>query len=174
MPLKLEGKKRIVAEVTEVAIQAQAVVIAEYRGMTVSELDELRVLARKAGVKIRVVRNTLARRAVEETPYKCIQASLVGPVALAFSLGEPGTVARLMGDFAKTHSKLIVKNVALSGRLLASTDLDKVAKLPTYKEAISTLMGTLQAPMTQLVRTLAEPHAKLVRTLAAIRDSKTA
>ncbi|OQW95346.1 MAG: 50S ribosomal protein L10 [Beggiatoa sp. IS2] len=174
MPLKLEGKKRIVTEVKEVAMQAQAVVIAEYRGMAVSEMDELRVLARKAGVKIRVVRNTLARRAVEETPYKCIQASLVGPVALAFSPEEPRVIARLIRDFAKTHSKLVVKNVALGGRLLVGTDLDKVAKLPTYKEAIGTLMGTLQAPITQLVRTLAEPHTKLVRTLAAIRDSKTA
>jgi large subunit ribosomal protein L10 len=174
LPLKLEGKKRIVAEVKAVAMQAQAVVIAEYRGMTVSEMNELRVLARKVGVQMRVVRNTLAHRAVEETPYKCIQASLVGPVALAFSLEEPGTVARLIRDFAKTHSKLIVKNVALGERLLAGTDLDKVAKLPTYEEAISTLMGTLQAPITQFVRTLAEPHTKLVRTLAAIRDSKTA
>lgn len=174
MPLKLEGKKRIVAEVNEVAMRAQAVVIAEYRGMTVAEMNELRVLARKVGVKLRVVRNTLAHRAVEETPYACIQTALVGPVALAFSTEEPGTVARLFRDFAKTHSKLVVKNVALSGRLLAGTDLDKVAKLPTYTEAIATLMGTLQAPITQLVRTLAEPHAKLVRTLAAVRESKTA
>jgi len=172
LPLKLEGKKRIVAEVREVVMRAQAIVIAEYRGLTVSEMDELRVLARKVGVQMRVVRNTLARRAVEDTPYACIQASLVGPVALAFSLDEPGSVARLIRDFAKTHNKLVVKNVALSGQLLDGAAIDKVAKLPTYEEAISTLMGTLQAPITKFVRTLAEPHTKLVRTLAAIRDSK--
>lgn len=173
MPLKLEDKQHIVAEVTELAKRAQAVVIAEYRGMPVSEMSELRVAARKAGIHIQVVRNTLAQRAVEATPFKCIQTSLVGPVVLAFSQEEPRTVARVIKDFAKTHAKLVVKNIALSGRLLAASELETVAKLPSYREAVSSLMAVIQAPIAQLARTLAEPQAKLVRTLAAVRDSKT-
>lgn len=174
MPLKLDDKRAIVAEVAEIAATAHSAIAAEYRGMTVEDLTKLRVAARKDGVHIRIVRNTLARRAVANTPFECMQDSLTGPLLLAFSRKDPGSVARVIGDFAKTNNKLIVKSVALGGKLLAAKDLDALAKMPTYEQALASLMSVMKAPITKLVRTLAEPHAKLVRTVAAVRDSKDA
>ncbi len=174
MPLKLADKQAIVAEVAEIAANAQSAIVSEYRGMTVAEMTALRVKAREADVSVRVVRNTLARRAMADTGYACLQETLIGPVVLAFSKDEPGAAARVLKDFAKTNKKLVVKGIALNGKLLAASDLDKLAKMPTYDEAISQLMSVMQGPITKFVRTLAEPHAKLVRTVAAIRDTKTA
>ncbi|EIJ43722.1 ribosomal protein L10 [Beggiatoa alba B18LD] len=174
MPLKLEDKQAIIAEVSEVAVKAHSAVVAEYRGMTVAELTKLRVDARQANVYVRVIKNTLARRAVEGTSLKCIQEVLKGPVILALSGEDPGAPARVFRDFLKTNQKMVVKGVAIGGQLFGAEDLDKVAKLPTREEAIASLMSVIQAPITKFVRTLAEPHAKLVRTVAAIRDSKEA
>jgi large subunit ribosomal protein L10 len=170
--LKLEDKQAIVAEVAEVAAKAYSAVIAEYRGLSVSEMTELRAKARGEKVYLRVVRNTLARRAVQGTDFACIQGALTGPVVLAFSQDDPGAAARVISEFAKGHNKLVVKNVSISGRLLPATDLDRLAKMPTYHQAISMLMSVMQAPITKFVRTLAEPHAKLTRTVAAIREQK--
>ena len=172
MPLKLDDKRAIVAEVADIASQAHSAIVAEYRGMTVEEMTQLRVQARQSGVYLRVVRNTLARRAFSNTQFECLAEVLVGPVVLAFSLQDPGSAARVIRGFIKKNDKLIVKKVALGGQLLDANELETVAKLPTYNEAISMLMSVMKAPITQLVRTLAEPHAKLVRTLAAVRDSK--
>jgi len=172
MPLKLDDKKRIVAEVAEVASTAYSAVIAEYRGMTVEEMTELRVKAREAGVYIRVVRNTLARRAVQDTEFACLQDVLVGPLVLAFSQSDPGAAARVIRDFTKENKTLVVKNLAISGQLLEASELDTLAKMPTYDEAISMLMSVMKAPITKLVRTIQEPHAKMVRTFAAVRDAK--
>jgi len=121
---------------------------------------------------MRVVRNTLARRALEGTQFACMQQELVGPLVLAFSKDEPGAAARLLRDFAKTNEKLKVKALAIDSKLLPAKDLDKLANLPTRDEAIAQLMSVMLAPITKLVRTMAEPHAKLVRTVAAIRDAK--
>lgn len=172
MSLTKEGKKTIVAEVSKVANTAISAAAAEYRGMKVSELTQLRVNARKASIYLRVVRNTLARRAIKDTHFECMQDSLTGPLILAFSDAEPSAPARLFRDFAKTNEKLSVKILAISGQLYESKDLDKIASLPTRNEAIATLMAVLKAPITKFVRTLAEPHAKLVRTVAAVRDAK--
>jgi large subunit ribosomal protein L10 len=174
MALKLEDKKAIVAEVTEIANKSVSAIAAEYRGLTVAELTELRVKARQNDIYMRVVRNTLARRALENTQFSCVQDSLVGPVVLMFSLKDPGAVARLVRDFSKDRESFAVKALALAGQLLAPTDLKAVADLPTKDQAIATLMSLLLAPVTKLVRTLAEPQAQLVRTLAAIRDQKQA
>jgi len=170
--LKLNDKKEIVAEVAEVASDAVSVLAADYRGLTASEMTELRSNARNANVKLRIVRNTLARKAFIGTDYEALNDSLVGPIMLAFSSEEPGATARLMRDFAKDHEKLEVKAISLGGQMFDSSQLDAVAKLPTKDEAIATLLSVMQAPITKLVRTMAEPHAKLVRTLAAVRDSK--
>ncbi len=170
MPLKLEDKRRIVEEVTQIASVAQSAIVAEYRGMKVAEMTDLRVLARKAGVQLRVVRNTLARRAVAGTSFECLQNVLVGTTILAFARNEPAAVAKVIKDFTKTNKNLLVKGIALSGRLFDETALDRVAKLPTYQESLSQLLAVMKAPLAKLVRTLAEPHAKLVRTIAAIRD----
>lgn len=172
MVLKLENKKTIVEEVAKVAQQSMSLIAAEYSGLTVAELTGLRKSARESGVYMRVVRNTLARRALEGTQFSCMQDSLVGPLVLAFSREEPGAAARLIADFIKQNEKLKVKALAIENQLLPPEGLKTLASLPTRNEAIAQLMSALQAPVTKLVRTLAEPQAKLVRTLAAIRDKK--
>lgn len=174
MALRLEDKQSIVAEVAAVASTAYSAVAAEYRGITVEQMTGLRAEARKSGVYLRVVKNTLARRAVEGTEFACMQQGLVGPLVLAFSQEEPGAAARLFEGFAKTNDKLVVKVVAFGGQMLPASDLSRLAKMPTREQALSTLMATMLAPVTKLARTLNEPHAKLVRTFAALRDKQQA
>lgn len=174
MALSLEEKKAVVAEVAEVASQAHSAVAAEYSGLTVDEMTELRAKARADGVYVRVVKNTLARRAVQGTEFECMQAGFTGPLVLAFSKDDPGAAARVVKDFAKTHSKLMPKLVAVGGQLLGPGDLDRLASMPTRDQAISMLMSVMQAPVAKFVRTLNEVPGKLVRTVAAVRDAKSA
>ena len=174
MALRLEDKQAMVTEVQAVARTAHSVVAAEYRGLTVTQITGLRAKARQAGVYMRVVKNTLARKAVAGTPYECIAGSLKGPLILAFSKDDPGAAARVVKDFAKTHDKLVPTLVSLGGRLFPATDLDRVASLPTKAQALAMMLGVLKAPISKLVRTLAEPHAKLVRTVAAVKATKAA
>lgn len=172
MTLRLDGKKAIVAEVAEVARQSTSVIAAEYSGLTVPQLTELRDKARASGVYMKVIRNTLARRAFEGTKFACMDSALIGPLVLAFSKDEPGAAARVFRDYAKKWEKLEVKALSIDGQLLPGSDLNRLASLPTRDEAIAQLMSVMLAPITKLVRTMAEPHAKLVRTIAAIRDQK--
>jgi len=174
MALKLEDKQALVAEVNAVAAHAQSVVAAEYRGLSVTQMTELRAKARASGVYVRVVKNTLARKAVAGTPFECIGASLKGPLVLAFAKSDPGAAARVVKTFAKDNDKLVAKLVAMGGQLLSAKDLDRVASLPTKEQALAQLIGLMQAPISKLVRTLAEPQAKLVRTLAAVRQQMEA
>jgi len=174
MALRLEDKKTLVTEVNEIAQTAQSVVAAEYRGLSVAKLTELRAKARASKVYMRVVKNTLARRAVAGTPFECVGEKLKGPLILAFSQDDPGAAARLIKGFAKDHDKLVPTLVSLGGSVLPGKDLDRVASLPTRAEALAQLLGVLKAPMAKFVRTLAEPHAKLVRTIAAVKDQKQA
>ncbi len=172
MTLRLDDKKAIVAEVAEVARGASSIVAANYSGLTVGQLTELRKNARQAGVYMRVIRNTLARRAFEGTKFSCMDPALVGPLVLAFSKEEPGAAARVFKDFVKKCDKLEVTALSIDGQLLPGKDLARLASLPTRDEAISQLMSVMLAPITKFVRTLAEPHGKLVRTIAAVRDQK--
>lgn len=174
MALNLEQKKAVVAEVAEVAARALAAVAAEYRGLTVEEMTDLRVKARASGVYVKVAKNTLVRRAVEGTDYECMQEALTGPILLAFSMDDPGAAARLVKEYSKDHQKLIARLVAVGGQLFDASELERLSTLPTYDQAIAMLMGVMKAPIEKFVRTLAEPHAKLVRTLAAVRDAKQA
>lgn len=174
MALNMEQKQAIVSEVAEVAKGAYSAIAAEYRGLTVNQMDSLRKQARASGVYLRVVKNSLARKAVEGTDFQCMQEGMVGPLVLAFSQEDPGSAARLLADFAKTNDKLVVKLVSIGGKLLKAGDIDRLAKMPTKDQAISLLMSVMQAPIVQLARTLQEPHAKLVRTFAALRDKKEA
>jgi large subunit ribosomal protein L10 len=174
MALNFAEKQAIVAEVAEVAASAYSAVAAEYRGISVDDMTSLRAQARSNGVYLRVVKNTLARRAVEGTEFECMQDGLVGPLVLAFSQQDPGAAARVIKDFAKENKKLEVKLVAIGGKLLGPGDLDTLAKMPTYEQAISLLMAVMQAPVAKLARTLNEVPGKLVRTVAAIRDAKEA
>ncbi len=174
MVLKLEDKKAIVDDVASVAAKAVSAGVADYRGLTVTEMTELRAKARSNGVYLRVVRNTLAKRAVENTDFSCIKEVLKGPVFIAFSQDDPGAVARLLKGAVRDYEKLTVCALALGGKLLSAKDLDAVAKLPTRDQALATLMAVMKAPITKLVRTLAEPYAMLTRTVAAVRDKKSA
>ena len=174
MALHLEDKKALVAEVAEIAARAQSVVAAQYRGLTVGQMTELRAKARRQGVYMRVVKNTLARKALAGTSFEAVGPKLKGPLVLAFSKDDPGAAARVVKDFAKTHEKLVAKLVSLGGQVLPGAELEKVASLPTREQALSMLLGVLKAPIEKLVRTLAEPPAKLARTLAAVRDQKPA
>jgi large subunit ribosomal protein L10 len=174
MALRLDDKKALVAEVNSVAATAQSVVAAEYRGLTVTQMTDLRTKARKSGVYLRVIKNTLARKAIAGTQFEGVGKSLKGPLILAFSKDDPGAAARLVKAFSKDNDKLVPTLVSLGGTQLSGKDLDKVASLPTLEIARATLLGTLQAPLSTLVRTLAEPHASLVRAIAARKDKMEA
>ena len=167
MALKLEDKKRLVKEVSAVAGDSVTAVAAEYRGLSVAEMTELRKQARSAGVYMRVVKNTLARRAVKGTDFECMQDTLKGPILLAFAKDDPGAAARVIKDFAKEHDALQAVSLSAGGQLLPASDLKKLADLPTLDQARAMLLGVMMAPMSTLVRTLAEPSAMLTRTLGA-------
>lgn len=174
MALSLEEKKAIVAEVAEVAANAHSAVVAEYIGLASNDMNTLRAKARSGGVYLRVVKNTLAKRALEGTDFACMNDTLVGPMILAFSQEDPGAAARVLKEFAKENDKLVVKALSVSGQLLSASELDRLASLPTKEQAISMLMSVMQAPITKLARTFNEVPGKLVRTVAAVRDAKQA
>jgi large subunit ribosomal protein L10 len=174
MALRLEDKKALVSEVNEVALRAQSVVAAEYRGLSVAQLTDLRAKARASRVYMRVVKNTLARRAIAGTQFECVGEKLKGPLILAFSEDDPGAAARLIKGFAKDHQKLVATLVSLGGSVFPASDLERVASLPTRDQALGQLLGVISAPIGKFVRTLAEPHTRLVRTLAAVKDQKQA
>lgn len=156
MARNLDSKKAVIDEVAGYAAKAHSAIAAEYRGLTVSELTELRKTARETGVYLRVVKNTLARRAVAGTEFECMQEGLVGPLLLAFSMEDPGCAARLISDFAKTHNKLITKVVAIGGKSYDASELSRLAKLPTRDQGISMLMSVIREPVAKLARTIAE------------------
>jgi large subunit ribosomal protein L10 len=174
LALNFEQKQAIVAEVAEVARTAFSAVAAEYRGITVEKMTALRAEARKNGVYLRVVKNTLARRAVQDTEFECMTEGLTGPLVLAFSQEDPGAAARVIKDFAKDEDKLKVTLVSIGGQMLAPNELETLARLPTYDQAVSMLMSVMQAPIQKLAQTMNEVPGKLVRTVAAIRDAKEA
>ena len=167
MALRLEDKQALVEEVNAIAASALSAIAAEYRGMSVAQITELRAKARSQGVYVHVVKNTLAKRAVEGTEFACLRETLKGPLILAFSREDPGAAARVFKDFAKGNDKLVTKAVAIGGVLYGPADLDRLASLPTLDQARAILLGVLQAPATKLVRTLAEPPALVARVLAA-------
>ena len=174
MALSYAQKETIVAEVAEVAKSAYSAIGAEYRGLTVEQMTELRVEARKAGVYVRIIKNTLAKRAFAGTDFACMGEGLKGPLVLAFSQEDHGSAARVSEAFAKEHDLFQVKLIAIGGKLLDVSELGMLAKMPTYDEAISQLMAVMKAPVQKLATTLNEVPGKLVRTVAAIRDAKEA
>lgn len=167
MALRLEDKKAFVAEVNAVAGESLSAVAAEYRGLTVEAMTALRKDAREAGVYMRVVKNSLAKRAFEGTDFECMKDTLKGPLLLAFSKEDPGAAARLIKAFAKDHEQLKTVSLSVGGELYGASDLGGLADLPNLDQARSMLLGCLQAPLSQLVRTLAEPPSMLARTLSA-------
>ncbi len=174
MALRLEDKKLFVKEVNAVAGDSVTAVAAEYRGLSVSEMTELRKEARDAGVYMRVVKNTLARRAIEGTDFECMKDTLKGPILLAFAKDDPGAAARVIKNFAKGHDALQAVSLSAGGQLLPASDLARLAELPTLDQARGILLGVMLAPMTKLVRTLAEPSGMLARTLGARSNQEAA
>jgi large subunit ribosomal protein L10 len=170
--INLATKKIVVEEVSQVASTAVSAVVAYYRGLTVNQMSALRVEARKHKVYLRVVRNTLARKAFENTQFSCLHDELTGPVFVALSTEAPSDAARMLKGFVKTFEQLEIKALSVGGKLYPASQLEMVASLPTRDEALAKLMFVMKAPVEKFVRTLAEPHAKLVRTIAAIKDQK--
>ena len=172
MSIRLEDKKAIVAEVNEVAAAALSAVIGDQTGVSVGQMTVLRKQAREQGVYLRVVRNTLAKRAVSGTEFECLQDQFIGPTLLAFSKDDPGAAARLFKEFGKENKALSVRALAVGGKVYGEADIDVLASLPTYDEAIAQLMSVMLAPVQKLAGTLNEIPGKLVRTLAAVKDQK--
>ena len=174
MALTQSEKQVVVAEVAEVANRALSAVAAEYRGLTVGQMTDLRAKARETGVYVRVVKNSLARRAMDGTEFECMQDRLSGPLMLGFSEADPGAAARLFRDFAKENDKLVITVGAVGGQAIDAADIGKLANLPTRDEALAQLMSVMQAPVVKLARTFKEVPGKLVRTVEAVRLAKDA
>ena len=171
MSLNLEQKQAMVAEVSAQLAQAQAVVLAEYRSLQVGEMTELRRKARGSGVYLRVLKNTLARRAVADTPFKGLAEQMVGPLAYGIS-SDPVAVAKLLQEFAKGNDKLVIKAGAMPNVVMSAKEVATLAQMPSRQELLGMLLGTMQAPVAKFVRTLNEVPGKFVRTLAAVHDQK--
>ncbi len=174
MPLTLQQKQGVVSEVTEVAKRAHSVIAAEYQGLTVGEMTQLRIKARESNVHLRVVKNSLARRAFEGTDYRCMGDVLQGQMVYAFSMEDPGGAARVLKDYADTNKNLVVRLIAFGGELLDPSEIKRLASLPTYDQAISLLMAVMKAPVEKFVRTMNDVPGRLTRTIAAVRDQKQA
>ena len=172
MALAFEDKQKIVAEVNETAVNALSLVIADARGVNVTKLTELRKLARENNVSLRVVRNTLAKRAFDGTEFDCVNDALTGPSLFGFSMEDPGAAARIFKDFAKDNEEFEVKALSVGGKLLEASQLDILAKLPTREQALTLLVGVMIAPVTKLVRTFNDVPGQVTRVVAAVRDQK--
>jgi large subunit ribosomal protein L10 len=174
MALNLSQKKEVVAEVADIAAKAHSLVAAEYVGLTVAQLTDLRKKARGDGVFVKVVKNTLAARAVEGTDYQCISDALTGPLLYAFSQEDPGAAGRLIKEFAKDNAKLKPRLVAIGGQMYPGTHVDVLASLPTRDQALSMLLNVMSQPATMLARVMAEPASQLARVINAVAEQKKA
>lgn len=173
MSLNLEEKKAAVAEISAKVVDSQAIVVAEYRGLEVGDMTALRAKARAAGVYLRVLKNTLARRAVSETAFAGLVDHMVGPLAYGMS-SDPVAVAKVMNDFAKSNEKFVIKAGSMPNVVMSAKDVATLASMPSRDELLAKLLGTMQAPIAQFVRTLNEVPTKFVRGLAAVRDKQAA
>jgi large subunit ribosomal protein L10 len=173
LSLNLEEKKAVVAEVSEQVSKAQSIIIAEYRGLEVGSMTQLRVQARKSGVYLRVLKNTLVRRAVDGTPFSGLASQMVGPLVFGIST-DPVAAAKVLNDFAKSNDKFVIKAGAMPNSVLDANGVKALATMPSREELLAKLMGTMQAPVAKFVRTLNEVPTSFVRGLAAVRDQKQA
>ena len=171
MSLSLDDKKAAVAEISAKVADAQSIVLAEYRGLEVGDMTTLRAKARGAGVYLRVLKNTLARRAVTGTPFEGLADHMVGPLAYGIST-DPVAAAKVLNEFAKANEKFVIKAGAMAGQVMTPKQVATLATMPSREELLAKLMGTMQAPATKFVQTLNEVPGKFVRTLAALRDQK--
>ncbi|MEZ0237850.1 MAG: 50S ribosomal protein L10 [Methylophilaceae bacterium] len=173
MSLNLEEKKAVVAEVSEQVSKAQSIILAEYRGLEVGDMTKLRAQARNSGVYLRVLKNTLVRRAVDGTPFSDLSAQMVGPLVFGIST-DPVAAAKVLNDFAKGNDKFVIKAGAMPNQVMDANGVKALASMPSREELLSKLLGTMQAPVAKFVRTLNEVPTSFVRGLAAVRDQKQA
>ncbi|AUN96317.1 50S ribosomal protein L10 [Pseudazoarcus pumilus] len=171
MGLNLDDKKAVVAEVSAELANAQVVIVAEYRGLEVGQITELRAKARESGVYLRVLKNTLVRRAVEGTPFEGLNEQMVGPLIYGIA-ADPVSPAKVLQEFAKANDKLVIKGGAMPNYVMDAAGVKALASMPSREELLSKLLGTMQAPVAKFVQTLNEVPSKFVRTVAALRDSK--
>lgn len=171
MGLNLEQKQAVVTEIAAQLAKAQAVIVAEYRGLDVGAVTGLRAKARKSGIYLRVLKNTLARRAVKGTSFEKLSDQMVGPLIYGISQ-DPVAGAKVLAEFAKDNELFVIKGGAMPNTLMSSKDVKALATMPSREELLAKLLGTMQAPMAKLVRTMNEVPGKFVRTLAAVRDAK--
>lgn len=171
MGLNLDEKKAVVAEVSAEVAKAQGIVVAEYRGLEVGHMTELRAKARKSGVYLRVLKNTLARRAVAGTPFEKMAEQMVGPLVYGIS-SDPVATAKVLSEFAKANEKLVIKAGAMPNAVITAKEVKALASMPSREQLVAQLLGTMQAPVAQFVRTLNEVPSRFVRTLAAISDQR--
>ena len=171
MGLNLEQKKAVVAEVSTQVAKAQAIIVAEYRGLEVGVMTDLRAKARKAGVYLRVMKNTLVRRAVKDTPFDKLAEKMVGPLVYGIS-SDPVAGAKVLNDFAKANERFVIKAGGLPNSVISAKEVTALANMPSREQLLSTLLGTMQAPVVKFVQTLNEVPGRFVRTLAAVRDQK--
>jgi large subunit ribosomal protein L10 len=172
MALHLDDKMAIVASVHQTASSAISLVVADARGVNVTDITALRKSAREQGVSLRVVKNSLARRAFKGTEFECLEAELVGPSLFGFSMEEPGAAARLFKEFAKGNSAFDIKVMSIGGQVLDGSKVDALASLPTREQALTQLVSVMIAPVTKLVRTFNEVPSKVTRAVASVRDQK--
>ena len=171
MSLNRQEKAAVVEEVSALVAKSQSIIVAEYRGLGVDAVTKLRKQARSQGVQLRVLKNTLARRAVDGTPFAGLSDKLVGPLVYGFS-PDPVAAAKVLSGFAKDHDKLVVKGGAMANFVMDEKGVKALATMPSREELLAKLMATMQAPIGQFVRTLNEVPSRFVRTLAAVRDAK--
>jgi len=171
LSLNLEAKKAVVAEVSEKVASAQSIILAEYRGMQVDDMTKLRAQARKSGVYLRVLKNTLVRRAVDGTPFAELATKMVGPLVFGIST-DPVNAAKVLNDFAKANDQFVIKGGAMPNYVMDAAGIKALASMPSREELLAKLMGTMQAPVAKFVRTLNEVPTSMVRVLAAVRDQK--
>jgi large subunit ribosomal protein L10 len=169
--LNLEQKKAVVAEVSAQVAKAQAIIVAEYRGLEVGVMTDLRAKARKAGVYLRVMKNTLVRRAVKDTPFDKLSEKMVGPLVYGIS-SDPVATAKVLNDFAKANERFVIKAGGLPNSVISAKEITALANMPSREQLLATLLGTMQAPVVKFVQTLNEVPGRFVRTLAAVRDQK--
>ena len=172
MGLNLEQKSAVVQEVSNAVAGAQAIILAEYRSLPVAEMTQLRAKARASKVYFHVVKNTLARRAVADTPFSGLADQMVGPLIYGIS-ADPAAAAKVLHEFAKSNDKVVIKGGALANKVLGPKEVANLASLPSREELLAKLMATMQAPIGQFMRTLNEVPAKFARTLAALRDRQS-
>ena len=172
MALKIEDKKRIVEEVAAIAADAKSAVAIDYHGIAANRMTDLRKQAREQSVRIRVIKNSLAQRALADTPFACMNEHLSGPMMVAFSLDDPAAAARIIHSLVKEIKDIEVKLISLDGELHDISKLKKLAELPTYEQAVSLMMAVMKAPIEKLLRTIKAPVVQVVRVVAATREQK--